>query len=58
MAADLNCAGVCEMEWREFQAVLDELARLRENGLHIGLTLSGERQADAVMFSLVPADLA
>lgn len=28
--------------------VLDELARLRQNGLHIGLTLSGERQAETL----------
>lgn len=32
----------------ENKPVLDELARLRENGLHIGLTLSGERQSETL----------
>lgn len=33
-------------------AVLDELARVRQSGLHVGLTVSGPRQADAVRRAL------
>lgn len=36
----------------ENQDVLDELARLREGGLHVGLTLSGEKQADTLRRAL------
>lgn len=32
--------------------VLDELARLRQGGLHIGLTLSGQKQADTLRRAL------
>lgn len=34
------------------QAVLDELSRLREGGLHVGLTLSGEKQAETLRRAL------
>jgi len=34
------------------EPVLDELARLRTNGLHIGLTLSGEKQAQTLARAL------
>jgi aryl-alcohol dehydrogenase-like predicted oxidoreductase len=36
----------------EDRAVLERLARLRDDGVHIGLTTSGPRQADVVRMSL------